>query len=95
MKTRTPIITICNYYMARLQSGIRNLSIMPVKILDLILRLPELDLRLGFRLEFRLGFRNLTLTRLRLGGSRLGPGNIIEVIDQIKSFRECKIDVMR
>ena len=72
MKTRTPIITICNYYMARLQSGIRNLSIMPVKILDLILRLPELDLRLGFR--------NLALTRLRLGGSRLGPGNIIEVI---------------
>ena len=52
------------------------MSIIPVKILDLILRLPELDLRLGFRL----GFRNLTLTRLRLGGSRLGPGNIIEVI---------------
>ena len=48
------------------------MSIMPVKILDLILRLPELDLRLGFR--------NLALTRLRLGGSRLGPGNIIEVI---------------
>ena len=47
------------------------MSIMPVKILDLILRLPELDLRLGFR--------NLALTRLRLGGSRLGPGKSLIV----------------